>query len=98
MYGGDGRVVARLTGIALKKADRNALARIAGRLPDEAEGWLYEPAWEPAPIASPPSGESAIAGFDTTDAVRAFGATVADRAAREGFSVVFRRGAGAGRG
>ena len=86
VYDGDGRVVARLTGIALKKADRNALARIAGRLPGEAEGWLYEPAWEPAPIVSPSSGESVIAGFDTTDAVRAFGATVIDRAAREGFS------------
>jgi len=86
VYGGDGRVVARLTGIALKKADRKALARIAGRLPDEAQGWLYEPSWEPAPIAFTSSGESAIAGFDTTDAVRAFGLTVSDRAAREGFS------------
>ncbi|MBP2677204.1 MAG: polyketide synthase family protein, partial [Deltaproteobacteria bacterium] len=48
VYDEHGRVVARLTGISLKKADRNALARIAGRLPDEAEGWLYEPAWEPS--------------------------------------------------
>ena len=51
VYNDDERVVAKLSGVALKRADAKVLWEIAGRFSDEAERSLYEVAWEAAPIA-----------------------------------------------
>jgi acyl transferase domain-containing protein/NADPH:quinone reductase-like Zn-dependent oxidoreductase len=62
VYTDDGRVVAKLSGIVLKRADAKALAKLAGRLPAEIEGWLYEPVWElaPIPVSATPAPVGAI--------------------------------------
>jgi hypothetical protein len=57
VWNGEGALVARLDGLALRRAGREVLLR---GLPEQAGGSLYELAWGPQPAV--PTGEAAAAG------------------------------------
>lgn len=85
VFDAGGRRIAAAEGLVLKRTDPATLARVSRRVPDDPDRWIYEPAWEPSPVAPAGGARSPLSGFDPAAVLERLGPEVEALARERGF-------------